>query len=177
LSAQRPAPVTDTSDDEVGNGCLPTGDLGLWDAEESGTGEACTAAKMNSLVLSTSNIVGFDVTLMVGMICSAKVRGDDLAAGAAPLSLAEVVNENLEGADLDEANLERLADQADGRPTYRIEISGSLGETPLFGALTHSPGTDGSASGQLHGYVDRADMGGQVRQGFSVAYDGRREIR
>jgi hypothetical protein len=154
-----------------GNGCLPTGDLGLWDAEESGTGEACTAAKMNSLVLSTSQIVGFDVTLMVGMICSAKVRGDDLAVGTAPLSLAEVVNENLPGASLEEAKLERLADQSDGRPTYRIEISGSLGETPLFGSLTHSPGTDGAASGQLHGYVDRADMGGQVRQGFSVAYE------
>ena len=35
------------------NGCLPTGDLGLWSATNGSNGEACAAAKMNSKMFST----------------------------------------------------------------------------------------------------------------------------
>jgi len=155
-----------------GDGCLPSGDLGIWSATEP-TGEACTSATMNAQVLSVSSVVNSAVTLMAGLICVAQVNGADLTAGAAALDLHDTINSNL-GTALTTASLQRLADQSDGRATYRIAIIGTVNGTPLSVTAVHSPGdtTGNGAAGLISGYLDNTDsmMQEQYRKAFSVLY-------
>lgn len=157
----------------TGNGCLPSGDLGIWTAAEP-SGEACTAATMNAQILSVSGMVNSAVDLMAGLICVAQVDKSDLTAGAAALDLHETVNAEL-STQLTTASLQRLADRTDGSASYRISVAGTVGTTPISITAVHSPGDssgDGSA-GLLNGYLDEVDGMYQTsyRRAFSVLYE------
>jgi hypothetical protein len=153
------------------NGCLPSGDLGIWNATNGDKGEACTAATMNSQVLSSSSLVNAGLTLMAGMICAAKVDGAELPSAGAPLDMASVLASNIPSASFDQAQLERLTDQADGRPTWRISLTGIIDGTSFMISLTHAPGENDESAGRLHGYVDRNDsIDRALRRGFSAVY-------
>ncbi len=161
--------VSDDGDD----GCLPSGDLGIWKATEP-TGEACTAATMNAKVLSVSAIVNSAVDLMAGLICVAQVNGSDLTVGTAALDLHDTVNAKL-STQLTTASLQRLADRSDGRATYRISVAGTVGQTPVSVTAVHSPGdsTGNGSAGLLNGYIDHIDGMNQqpYRDAFSVLYE------
>jgi len=158
---------------EAGNaadGCLPSGDLGIWSPTEPGTGEACTAATMNAQLMSAASVVNSSVTLMAGLICVAQVNEADLAPGAGALDLHDTLDQNLEGATFTTASLQRLPDGDGGRATYRIAIAGTVGTTPVDIVAVHSPGSD--AAGLMNGYLDKVDgmYDTSYRKAFSLLY-------
>lgn len=60
------------------NAFLPSGDIGIFDAANQGSGEACIAAKMNSLTASTRSRVKEAIETGKRVLCFAKVLGKTL---------------------------------------------------------------------------------------------------
>jgi len=70
------------SGSEATSGQLPTGDLGLWVAEEPGGDTACAAAKLNELVAKAAFNVDLAVGSMTTMACAAAMLGRELPDSA-----------------------------------------------------------------------------------------------
>ena len=109
---------------------LPIGDTGIWAennfTSEGDTGEACAAAKLNSLVADAAAKVDTAIDFFAGMFCMAKVEGrDELPDAGESIDLRT----SLEGAAssasvaVSDARVERLEDSADSRPVYRSSIT------------------------------------------------------
>jgi len=107
------------------DGCLPSGDLGLWSSAES-DGTACSAAKMNSLVTNVAQKVDVGLGSAAMMLCVARINGRELPAVGATLDLltdltaAEVV---AKGMTVTSGTLTRNADTAAGYASYTSSLN------------------------------------------------------
>lgn len=112
--------------DTDGDGGLPTGDLGFWNATE-GT-EACAAAKMNQLIAKAASKVDNMVSLFGVMACAGKKAGLDLPAVGASINLAEALaaNATVTGLTVSAATLARLSDDSAGNAVYRSSLEVSI---------------------------------------------------
>ncbi|MFH1263172.1 MAG: hypothetical protein V1495_07000 [Pseudomonadota bacterium] len=108
------------------SGQLPPLDLGIWEENESSTGEACITAKVNSLVASTQAQVDTATNLITAMLCIANVNGSDALPGAGETKdyLADIAGADLPF-EITTAKVERLEDSSDGKPVYQTTIIGS----------------------------------------------------
>ena len=62
-----------SNDDSTGS--LPGGDLGIWQAEETATGEACASAQLNAKLKGSSSMIGASQLFSAAMACYAVVEG------------------------------------------------------------------------------------------------------
>lgn len=56
------------------SGQLPTGDVGIWTADQSGTGEACSSAQLNAKLRGFKNQTQSALKALAGMICVSNVN-------------------------------------------------------------------------------------------------------
>lgn len=189
-----------------GDGQLPSGDLGLWDATEGE--QACAAAKLNSLVDAVARRVDVGLVLAASLVCTARATGalepgevdaDDAGTdGAVPhlefegsldvaADLGAVVAMLNQGATVDRALLERLADTPQGEQTYHYELDVQLPDEVVHVQLMHTsdPATPAEYRGRLwtrtegarsHAYsvtYSRSERTGRLRyHALSADYDG-----
>ncbi|MBF0351977.1 MAG: hypothetical protein HQM11_13170 [SAR324 cluster bacterium] len=117
---------------------LPTGDLGLWSETEASTGEACGAAKLNSLVMNTAVKIDLGLGAEAMMICAAQIAGQSLPEVGQTVDLTTILTSNKVGADINlsvsSASIERLSDSSDGFKVYQSKLNGSI--TPKAGDTT-----------------------------------------
>ena len=115
----------------TGNGDLPGGDTGIWSeynfTPDGSTGEACAAAKLTSLISEVSTKIDTATNLFAGMICMAKVEGEDtLPEINETLDLKSILENALpENVTVSTATIERLADDTEtGYNVYSSHIAG-----------------------------------------------------
>jgi hypothetical protein len=108
---------------------LPGGDLGIWSATETASGEACAAAQLNQQMRGVASQVDSGLFAMAGLICIADVSGQSLPAVGSSLdltsSLSGLVTINGTAITLTAATLAREADTTEGYPVYVSTIQGS----------------------------------------------------
>ncbi len=158
--------------DTDGDGSLPTGDVGLWTANNGSTSEACAAAQMNAKVSGIAGQVDSAMLAMASMYCLANVNGSELPDTAGEsLDLTTVVNSGFStngvGITVTSATLERDDDDADGNTVYIASLQGTATQdsntyTVDF-RLKHIPTGDENATykGKLSYTVDDADASSQ----------------
>ena len=141
-----------------GSGSLPGGDLGLWD--ENQDGQACAAAKVNSVIGSVDGAITTGVELLATMVCALNVyhptttlspsSNIDLTA-----DLATIIADNaITGLTVTSAVLERQANDSAGNPVYAYALAGTVNDgTNTYGmtlALKHiAVASTGTYSGKF----------------------------
>lgn len=126
----RDTDTVDSTNPEDDDGQLPGGDLGLWAATETATGEACAAAQMNAVVGGISQQVNSAIFAMASMVCIAKVNDLELPDEVdETLALTSYVNSGFStngvGMTVTAAALQRAANDADGNSVYIATLSGT----------------------------------------------------
>ena len=102
------------------SGCLPGGDLGIWDAAET-DGTACAAAKLNSVVQTASQSIDLGVGATAAMLCIAKLSKLQMPAIGKTLDLAPTLKADADvkaKMTVTVASITREADTTAGRPVY-----------------------------------------------------------
>ncbi len=179
--------------DGGGYGMLPVGDTGIWmenNIDENGdTGEACAAAKLNSLVADVASKVDAAIDMFSGMVCMARVeKKGELPERGASEDLRGSLSVAAEGAGLviAEAAVKREEDDADGNEVYRSKISAAL-KTGQFARmqinLRHVPLNEENTAyrgklwyviadekGKLAGGTPNCSQGGIKKIAYSVTY-------
>lgn len=179
--------------DGGGYGILPIGDTGIWmenNIDENGdTGEACAAAKLNSLVADVASKVDAAIDMFSGMVCMARVEEkDELPERGTSEDLRGSLSVAAEGAGVvvAEAAVKREADDADGNAVYRSKISAAL-KTGKFARmqinLMHVPLNEENTAyrgklwyvisdekGKLAGGTPNCSQGGIRQIAYSITY-------
>jgi hypothetical protein len=152
--------------------CLPGGDLGIWEATETGTGEACASTKMNALVGDVAERVNTSLKLLAAVVCVAKVEGRAQPDKGASLDLTSSVSAAYTGATVTAAKIEReSSDTTAGNAIYKLTFAGTISSTPVSITLRHAPSSTGEDfSGRLNGTVAITGGGASSQEGFSVVY-------
>ncbi len=112
------------------SGTLPPGDLGIWKENEATTGEACAAAKINSLISEVQAQVDMAVNLVTGMLCIANAKSLDTLPSSGETkdfkeSLQEAMDETETPFSIEEAKLARESEPSDGNAVYLSTITSS----------------------------------------------------
>jgi hypothetical protein len=115
------------------DGTLPSGDLGIWTVTEESTGEACVAAKLNSLIGQFEALVNIGTESVAVALGAANLEGtvDELPAAGESVDLTEVtaavLAENDVPITIDSLTVtRRSADSADGDPVFVTNVAGDL---------------------------------------------------
>lgn len=168
------------------SGVLPIGDTGIWtenNFDASGdTGEACAAAKINSLVADVAAKVDTAIDMFSGMFCMARVeKRDSLPERGEEVDLRdglEAVAQGV-GVSVSEARVERHDEDMDGgRPVYRSRIAAAvlkMGKSAVLDInLEHVPLDDNNNAykGKLwYTIKDESGISGGIRQiAYSITY-------
>lgn len=152
----------------TGASCLPGGDLGLWSASEGSASEACSAAQMNALVGDVAAYVNNGIKLVAGMACLLKVKGLELPASAATVTLTTEMQTAISGSTISLAKISREAADSSGSPIYSIEVAGTIDAKAVNLVLRHSPATTGDFKGKFRGTIG---AGASTSKAFSVTYE------
>jgi len=130
------------TDDGAAN--LPSGDLGIWEASQS-TGEACSAAKVNSDMENISAKVDTALTLTAAVSCVLNQAGTTLNVGDEE-DVESGLNTALNDSDYTilEATVTRNSDSSGGNEVYTVwvqigKVDGSTTSDFMTLSLTHSP--------------------------------------
>ena len=94
----------------------------------SGTGEACSAAKLNKVFGVLSKNIDYPLTFQAMLVCAAKIKGKAMPEIGSSLEMADSldgVNLDAKGIALTSAKIARL-DDVEGRPVFKTEITGTL---------------------------------------------------
>ena len=116
--------------DTDGDGSLPTGDVGLWTANNGTTDESCAAAQMNAKVEGIASQVDSAMLAMASVYCLANVNNVTLPAAAGDsVDLTSIVSSgfstNSVGITVTSATLSRTTDDADGNAVYITTLAGT----------------------------------------------------
>ena len=154
----------------AGASCLPSGDLGMWTATETSTGESCASAEMNALVGDVASTVNNGMKLMAGMVCLAQINGTAKPEVGVTIDLASDVNSNLAGASVTTASITRSADYTGtSNPVFTVSLVGTINGGNVSVTLKHSPAATGTDfKGRLYGTVAASTS---ATKGFSVIYN------
>lgn len=166
------------------DGQFPTGDLGLWTASENG--EACTAAKINSLIAESAAYSDYAMILSASMVCliernSLEIPTEDEES----LDLTELLNtaisENNDTATVTSATITNLADITDTDDEvrdayqYSIQITETEeddDEITITAYLKHMPTNDDNSTykGKLWIEIEGAGQAGD-KDAVAVKYE------
>jgi hypothetical protein len=181
------------------SGQFPGGDLGLWEATEGATGEACAAAKLNALVSGIARKVDFGLFASAAMVCSGRVAGliaakaeadagvsDGGTASASPLfsgrldlkaKLAEALAFD-PAVTVNAAMLERMEDAEGEAIHYTLELAVKPG-APVGGGPMPVARTivtelvhrvHPAETGSYHGRIWSTSSGSGASEAYSVSY-------
>jgi len=165
-------------------GQLPSGDLGIWTATEV-SGEACAAAKINSLMDTTGLKVDYVMLLAASMNCIMTLNGTALPSiDGDTVTLTTDLNTAIQVFNPDvtitTATIENLADVTDTDATVRDVFqyyivsedttSGTTATTTSY--MKHMPtATDNSTyKGKLWSEIDSAMSAGD-KNAYSITYE------
>ncbi|MBV1880208.1 MAG: hypothetical protein KUG82_01165 [Pseudomonadales bacterium] len=173
-----------SSDDD---GRLPTGDLGIWSASET-DGEACSAAKINSLVEDVATKVDYAMTVAAAMSCVV-ARSDDLdlpeadATTTITSALSTALAVNNSGLTVTLATISAATD-SDSNTVYTYDISTESDDATSVFTIKHvdqSTDTDEDGTvdsdeqvyaGKIWGSIEgMGAVGGSGGYGFSMLYN------
>ncbi len=132
-----------TSHSQINGTQMPGGDTGIWQATSGTNGEACSAAKVNSLISYISNKVDFALGTAAAMACIAKINNQALpSASGSKVTLTTLFTAGAgrEKFTVTEAAISRLADSG-GKPQFETVFKGSR-ENPLRGGQTFTTTMD-----------------------------------
>ena len=153
---------------------LPSGDLGIWEASQSG--EACSAAKVNSDMENIAAKVDTALSLTAAVSCILNKNGVTLGVGDNE-DVESDLNTALSDADYTvvEATVERNANSSSGNEVYTIwiqigKVDGSSTSDFLTLALTHSPSSLSESIFEGVFSVLQNKTSEQHDHGFSLAY-------
>lgn len=107
---------------------LPQGDLGIWTETDAGTGEACVAAKTNSLVGEIITNATMAQELVAAVLCRAKLAGKGLPEKGASQDLkteaAAVITDGGLPMTIGTASIARATDDSGTSPVFTTAITG-----------------------------------------------------
>lgn len=119
------------------DGQLPTGDLGLWVADEPGSGQACAAAKLNELVAKAAYNVELAVGSMTMMVCTAALLGESLPDdSSSSLDLSHVLG-SLPGGNIqvDKAIIKKAS--LNNGTGYHTDLEATINNHPISLSVVH----------------------------------------
>jgi len=161
----------DHSTPSSNTGNLPTGDLGVWSSAEA-DGEACSAAKANAVVQNMSDTVNGAIRMAAAVACLLNTQSEALPTSGTSSNMASLWNSSHTlgaGLNLTTATVQRMADDASGRDTFKTTIAGSGSLNGTFSiVLTHSQASTTDFGGRVYGYFRPQSTSKNV--GFSVVY-------
>ena len=107
------------------SGSLPPGDVGLWNENESDTGEACAAAELNARMLGVQKKAQAALQSLASMICVANVNGIDLPESGESVDLTTEMNAmaTSNGLDAEFTTAALSLDDVDGNNAYSYALS------------------------------------------------------
>lgn len=164
-------------------GDLPTGDLGIWTASENG--EACVAAKINSLINATANKVDYGMLLSASMVCLMSRAETDLPTNdgdsedlTSELNTAiQVNNADVSVTAASISNLEDVEDtDSETRDVFytTVTVSDESDEDTITIEffLKHMPTSDDNSTfkGKIWAEIDGASGAGD-KDAFSITYE------
>lgn len=121
-------------------GSLPGGDTGIWEAAD-GSGQACTAAQLNSRLNGTASYADAALFATASMLCAARASAMAPPAAGASLDVTSamtgLVTINASVISITSATLARDADTADGFPVYVSNLVGTSGTTTYSIRMKH----------------------------------------
>lgn len=165
--------MSNTSDD----GRLPTGDLGIMTSTHTTTGEACTAAKMNSLMSNVTDKIDSAVLLAASVNCVAQRTSTSLPAIGATVTLTTNVNTaiavNNTNTTITLATISRL-DDISSKAVYVYTIYGTNTSGMSFQyAIKHKQNeTDGSQYiGKVYASIEGLNSGTSDSFAYSLLYE------
>ncbi|WP_283787730.1 hypothetical protein QNI23_013440 [Bermanella sp. WJH001] len=153
------------------DGQLPTGDLGLWVANEPATGEACAAAKLNELVAKAAYNVDLAVGSMGMMVCAAALLGKELPESGATLDLSSQLSSissssNQSGIEIKTAKV--IHKTLNASTGYETQIVGTLNNQEIDLTVLHDSDND---KGILTIETTESQDQASNLRGVSVIYD------
>lgn len=163
-SATNPTPLNTY---QTKDGCLPSKDLGIWSETET-TGEACSAAQLNQLILSTAGAANSGIEIMAGVMCVMEMKSIALPSAGSSVDLTSDLAGVSTAISFDSATLEQESTaHSSGAPIYKLAITATVGTQDVSFTLRNAK--DGSSSfGHLFGSVNMGSASGIY--GISVTY-------
>ena len=162
--------VSSTASDDVRDGELPSGDLGLWTVTEGDTDEACAAAQLNARLQSVNDKNTVALMSLASMVSAYETEGNawpsDVAAGSS-VDLVEAMND-LGIADTNFTAATMALDSVGVQWTYHLEVTYSLNliDYKIVVNLEHVPGsTEGTYEGLLTFLVNDTFTDGNCGEG------------
>lgn len=129
------------------SGSLPSGDTGMWIATETSSGEACVAAKMNSLVGEVKNNLDLMRKMTAAFLCQAKFdnialpeagKSVDLTASGKKVFARDSSTTQFAAT----VTLARDATDKGGRPVYTATMTGTMSAGSFQATIKHIPADD-----------------------------------
>lgn len=173
-------------DGSGGAGQLPSGDLGLWDATEGETDEACAAAQVNARVGAVGDKTMAALKMLASMICTVNnTETLEIPAEGSSLSMATEMNAMLDAAGVTsvEVNTATLATASNDVETldytYSLNVTATIAnpdnpsetlETDLQIDMTHRPLDEDNSTfeGLFSYYFNGSDSMGNCSRDFGI---------
>ncbi len=151
------------------DGCLPSGDAGMWTATEGATTEACGAAKANELVGDVAVTINKALKFMAAMTCVSEIAGKALPAEGTSLDLKAEVEAGFTGATVTTATITRKPDYTGTTdPVYELVLEAAVSGKSFKITLVNSTASADKFRGRIYGYHS---VGVNQYRGFSALYE------
>jgi hypothetical protein len=141
---------------------LPTGDLGLWTATESTTGESCAAAKANAVIASLAGYVSQALKVQAAVAVAATKAGLDPATHSGTTQVSVTTGKS--DFAISEAAITTTADGTD--KIFITDVGGALNNKTVDQKLTN----DYTDSNTYHGCFTGVYPNGNGWYGFGLIY-------
>jgi len=131
-------------DGSPASGTLPSGDVGLWEATESSSGEACAAAQLNTRMNGIAKLANSGVFLAASVYCSASVSGTTLpttSGDAVDLTSEFAANVSSGSNSVTVTNVDVSCTDDDGSKCteYVVALEGTSGAKEINLRMKHQP--------------------------------------
>ncbi|MCC2678793.1 MAG: hypothetical protein K0R29_1369 [Pseudobdellovibrio sp.] len=162
---------------DASSGTWPGGDLGIWDASDALTGEACSAAQLNAQLRGAISIVDTAQFIAAGMACVANKNNQLLpAAPSSSLDLTSfmsgIVTINATTMTVTSAGILREANDTSGNSVYVTTLAGTAGTKTFEIRVKHIPTSSDDSTNKGKISVKMTDTsGGGSTDGASLEYE------
>lgn len=162
-----------------GSGELPPGDLGMWLATDTTTGNACAAAELNSRMTSIEARTVASLKAMASLLCVQLTGGGSLPVNTTVDVTSGMTALAISGVTFNSASISHSNASGSDVYSYDVDFTYVSGTTrDIVIGMDHTAGTSaGVYSGNLFYRVNDTFTGGgcpsnNVTQNGSVAYEG-----
>lgn len=156
-------------DGACGGSCsIPSGDLGIWVATQGVNDEACSAAKMNSIVAQLQNMTTNGLILMAGVNVAVRLKGAAMPAAGESVDVTTEMATAITAFTVTSATLANATTGVDS--VYVTTITGTSSGNPISMVLKHSPTSADNTTykGIYYGYLPQGSSGAMA---YSLTYE------